>query len=258
MGWDNDEQMNQAEKEMSGGGQFVRLEDDGDSCRFVVLSGVTTLVYRPKFGIEEPKTKDDLRLMFRLPVAEEETDGKWTVKVLEASGKRLTNLGELNAKGLLKSWLVEWKRKGRAGDSKTDYTTAPHRPLTPQEQAWIEDLKRSGQIPDLLAGTYTLDCKKIERGEGGGSNGAAAHASSNGNGPHDVSAGAISQSAANEISGLLKPLMDTPRASEIGKFLKKFDVRKVVELPASREAEALTEARRIAGVQAPAEDNPFA
>jgi len=275
--------------ENSGGGTFLRLENDGDSA-VVAFCGAPMpreICFNEKTKNYEPwddtqkaagRKKQTKYLMnvyafssLGKPVNE--------IKIIDMNFNTMTAVIALKDKYGLSKCAFEIKRHGAKGDTKTQYAILPEKDdLTAEQRAifgtpdpkdpdgWIEgsmkllDLEEHGKGVDDESTAVTDDVK----GKGGAdkkkasTNGTAAAAapapaaSAHAGGGTEL----ISKAAASGIIENLKPL---DREKGIGPFLAKFPyAKKVSEVRASDELAALAFATELAGGGKPAQEDPFA
>jgi len=202
------------------GGAWLKLANDGDTAVVVFLGEPhprEVVFLDNKYVLFDEKLKAQGHkpsLRVALNVALYETR---EVKVVEQAVTFFNTLLELRAKYGLEKWAFEVKRRGAAKDPKTTYSILPDRQLTPEEVSAFQAL-RLHDLPKLYAA-------EAEGGEGGASPGAAASAKASE--PVDVK-------LAQEMATALKSL---PREA-VDRFLQKFSVQRIRDLPASKGAVA--------------------
>lgn len=252
MGWANQEDINKA----SEGGAFIKLERHDQFAIVAFLSDRPTAVYKAAYGVDTPKSKADLRMVFRIPVALlAEGDGtsirvehkEPTLVTFEDSASRFKDLGALDDEKPLAGHAIKWKRNGAKGDKETKYLALHMRELTPAENAWIANMRAQGKIPgeaELRVGTYTPDAVKIEAPT---SPGAVTSGSASTQAPSvDVAAG---HRRIYEVLGKFRE----SHKDEIGAFVHRWGVTQVSQIGANHIEAAVTDAEAVAArLSAPA------
>jgi hypothetical protein len=239
--WQQTEEMAKRHEQ---GGAWLKLQNDGDRAVIVFLGEphprevcFVDGKYVP-FDEKQKATgqKAVLRVAFNVALFETRE-----VKVLEQGVMFFKDLVRVRDKYGLGKWAFEVERHGAAKDPKTSYSILPERQLTADEQREFQALELQ-DLDKLYSGETEADepldtyDRKAEEPK---------------------PAGPIDPKVAQALVASLKAL---PREA-VDKFLKKFGVKRVKDLPAAQADKAKAFVKELVAAAAPAskEDvDPFA
>jgi len=207
--WDRTEEM--AKRHDQGSSTWLKLTDDGDKAVVVFLGEpypreVVFLDGKYEPFTEEHKAKGhkpSLRVAFNVALFETKE-----VKVLEQGVVFFKQLLQVRSKRSLTEWAFEIERHGAARDKNTTYSILPEHKLTPEQQAEFKALPLH-------------DLEKLYSGEEGGGGEFGSY--------DKKSDGVVDPKTAQAIVQSLKAL---PREA-VDRFLQKFGIGRVKDLPAS-------------------------
>lgn len=216
----------------------LRLANDGD--RYVVvflgnpLYREVTFVDGKYVDVDERMKAEGYRASMRFAMNVALYDTK-QVKVYEFGAAVMKDMIRLRGKYGLEGWSYEVQRHGGPRDPKTTYTILPERQLTAEQQREFQALKRH-------------DLERLYRGGRQEQAGSANRPASEGVDP-------------NVAAVLVAELKTLPREMT-DRFLQKFGIQRVKELPAAHVQSAqdfLAQLQaELTGVQEDAEIDPFA
>ncbi|XXF79762.1 hypothetical protein P2318_08375 [Myxococcaceae bacterium GXIMD 01537] len=198
------------------GGAWLKLANDGDTAVVVFLGEPhprEVVFLDNKFVPFDEKLKaqghkPSLRVALNVAVY-----GTREVKVMEQASTFFTSLLQVRAKYGLETWAFEVKRHGAAKDPKTTYSLLPEKQLSPAEMTDFQAL-RLHDLPKL----YTAEAAGAVSGTS-----PAATSSTKAGEPVDVK---LAQAMATALKALPREAVD--------RFLQKFDVQRIRDLPASK------------------------
>jgi hypothetical protein len=243
------------------GGQWLRLQNDGDKTKVVFLGEpYPREVYfvDNKYHLASPSLRaEGHRVSLRIAFAVALLDTR-EVKVFEQGLGFFKDLLEVKEKYGLDRWAFQIKRIGAAKDPKTKYSILPERQLSPDEHALFRSL-RAPNLRDL----YT-DGPSASGTQATGATNTTPHGTAAGGATSPSFAGAptfIDPHTGQQLVGALKML---PRES-IDRFLAHFGVPQIKLVPAARTEEARYFVEALAAefaarqqASAPQEIDPFA
>ncbi|MCP3170158.1 hypothetical protein [Myxococcus qinghaiensis] len=237
--WEQTEEM--AKRHEQAGGVWLKLANDGDTAVVVFLGEPypqeVCFLNNKYLPFDEKLRAQGLKPSLRVALNVALADTR-EVKVVEQAVTFFNTLRELRAKYGLEKWAFEVKRHGAAKDPKTTYSILPERQLTSEEVSAFQAL-RQHDLPKLYAA-------EAEGGVGASPSATSAKA----NEPVDVK-------LAQGIAAALKAL---PREA-VDRFLKRFGVQRIREVPAARGEEARTFVEGLVAEysgEGPADVDPFA
>jgi hypothetical protein len=238
-------------KRHDGGGQWLRLQNDGDKVKVVFLGEPypreVCFVDNKYLIATDSLRAEGHRVSLRIAFAVGLLDTR-EVKVFEQGVGFFKDLIQVKEKYGLDRWAFEIRRAGAAKDPKTKYTILPECQLTPDQQAVFRGL-RLPSLRDLYSDATPVT--------GTPSTGAASTARSAA-GAASVG-GFVDAHTAQQLAAALKML---PRES-VDRFLAHFAVQQIRAVPSERTeearyfVEALTAEFALAQ-QAQVEVDPFA
>jgi len=234
-GWESAEEL---AKKHTGGGKFLRLENDGDSAVVAFLGEpyATEVVWNEKEGRYDDAPPGAAKASLRVRINCYNKELK-KVQVYEGGSTWFKTLVAVRNKYGLDRY-YEMKRSGAKKDPKTTYSIMP------------EDDKLSEADKKDLAGLELHDLKNVNEDD-------ATPETTTGTKPAAEGA-TISHESASKIVSQLKEL----DKSAIAKYQAQFGVQRIRETPAAREKEALEFVAALAAPAAPAappaEVDPFA
>lgn len=210
--WQRTEEM---AKEHEQGGPWLKLPNDGDKAVVVFLGDPlpreVCFVEGKYLDFDEKLKSQGLKPSLRVALRAALYDSK-EVKVLEQGLMFFKDLLRVREKYGLEKWAFEVQRHGAAKDPKTTYSILPEHQLSAEEQ------KAFQALPLLdLEKLYTSEAE----GEGDGP----------GLGSYDEGAGGTLDAKA--VQAIVTQLKALPREA-VDKFLQKFGVQRVKDLPAAQ------------------------
>ena len=217
--WQQTEEM--AKKHEQSGGHWLKLAGDGDKAVIVFLGEPhpreVAFIDGKYVEVDEKMKAAGTKASLRVALNVALYDSK-EVKVLEQGVMFFKDLVRVREKYGLEKWAFEIQRHGAAKDPKTTYSILPEHQLSAEQQRAFQALPQH-DLAKLYAG----------ESDGGGAKGGQALDS------FDKKAeakgdGAISPNVAQGIVTALKAL---PREAT-DKFLAKFGVQRIKDLPASQ------------------------
>lgn len=214
--WQRTEEM---AKEHEQGGPWLKLANDGDKTVVVFLGDPlpreVCFVEGKYLDFDEKLKAQGLKPSLRVALRTALYDSK-EVKVLEQGLMFFKDLVRVREKYGLEKWAFEVQRHGAAKDPKTTYSILPEHQLSAEEQKAFQALP-------------LLDLEKLYtsggEGEGDGP----------GLGSYDESAGGTLDAKA--MQAIVTQLKALPREA-VDKFLQKFGVQRVKDLPAAQAEKA--------------------
>lgn len=239
--WDKTEEI--VEKHDKESGQWIKLVNDGDKVVGVILGEPApreTYFVNGKFvepgSKEAAGVKPSLRVMLNIALLETKE-----VKIIEVGVVTFKDLIKVREKYGLEKWAFEICRHGAKGDKKTTYSVLPECQLTAEQQKEFAALP----LHDLA--------KANAGGEGDGDGATDLDSYDKKSSGEDEP---VDPKTATALVGDLKAL---PREA-VDKFLAKFSIAKVKELPSSKVDAArafIEQLKKELSPAAPAEVDPF-
>lgn len=233
--WQQTEEM--AKKHEASGGNWLKLQNDGDKAVVVFLGEPyprEVCFVDGKYVLFDDKLKaQGLKPSLRVALNVALYDTK-EVKVLEQGVTFFKDLVRVRDKYGLQKWAFEIQRHGAAKDPKTTYSILPEHQLTPDEQRELQALK-------------LLDLERLY----GGGTGADEQQTLGSYDRKDT--GSIDTGAAQALAAQLKTM---PRDA-VERFCQKFGVSRIKDLPAAQLEKARAFVEVLASEYAtPAQDTP--
>lgn len=216
--WQQTEEM--AKKHDQGGSLWLKLAADGDKAVVVFLGEPhpreVAFVDGKYVDVDEKMKTAGVKASLRVALNVALYDSK-EVKVLEQGVMFFKDLVRVREKYGLEKWAFEIQRHGAAKDPKTTYSILPEHQLSAEQQKAFQALPQH-DLENLYSG----------EGESGGKRGQSLDSFDKK--AETKSDGAISP---NVAQGLVTALKALPREAT-DKFLAKFGVQRIKDLPASQ------------------------
>lgn len=229
-------------KKHQGTGKYLRLQNDGDKEVLAFLGEplAREVIWNEKDETYDPAPPGAEKASLRVSINVYSVTAK-KVQIFEMSIMVFQTMLAVKEKYGLANWYFEVKRSGAAKSPKTTYSILPEKNIPDADKADLAKLE-------------LFDLKKDAEE---GSSDKAATAGSNGATP----AGGVTldQEVGNQIVAKLKELPNS--ATAVAEFLATFNVKKIRDVPKSRQDEALALVEKLCGASkpaaAPAEVDPF-
>jgi hypothetical protein len=220
---------------------WVKLENDEDKvvCAFLGEPYGEEVCWNEKLQQNEPYTKEDEKAGRRISakyswnvwvISEGNGDNvkpaEPRVRILNLNQRTLTKVLKVDEKYGFDRKFFEIERKGKKGDQKTEYSVLPDTDLSDADKKLFAEITNGKHAEHKMH-----DLAKAARGAGGGdddkksSKSTSANGSSNGKSEAHVA-------ALDELKTRLKAIVTAGRRSDADRFLAKFGIGKVVDLPA--------------------------
>ena len=245
--WQQTEEM--AKKHDQGGSLWLKLAGDGDKAVVVFLGEPhpreVAFVDGKYVDVDDAMKASGVKASLRVALNVALYDSK-EVKVLEQGVMFFKDLVRVREKYGLEKWAFEIQRHGAAKDPKTTYSILPEHQLSAEQQKAFQALPQH-------------DLAKLYSGEGDGGGAKGGQFLDSFDKKADAKDGLV---APNVAQGLVTALKALPREAT-DKFLAKFGVQRIKDLPASQveKARAVVEQLQTESA-APAADetevDPFA
>jgi len=225
-------------KKHQGAGKYLRLQNDGDKIvvAFVGEPFAREVVWNEKEETYNAAPAGAEKASLRVSMNVFNREAK-KVQIFEMSVMVFQTMLAVKEKYGVANWYFEIKRSGAAKSPKTTYSILPEVLIVDADKVDLGKL----ELYDLKK-----DAEDSGDDKAAGSNGAAAAGSAT-----------LDQEVGNQIVAKLKELPQ----SAISEFLATFNVKKIRDVPKSRQAEAVALVEKLAGgaAKAPAaEVDPFA
>jgi hypothetical protein len=250
-------------KRHDNGGQWLRLQNDGDKTKVVFLGEPypreVCFVDNKYLLASDSLRAEGHRVSLRIAFAVALLDTR-EVKVFEQGVGFFKDLLEVKEKYGLERWAFQIKRIGAAKDPKTKYSILPERQLSPDEVAAFKGFR----IPNLRDLYSDVPSASGAAAAAGTSNATPHSAATSGGAMQSGFAGAPTFIDPHTGQQLVSALKMLPRES-IDRFLAHFGVQQIKLVPAARTEEARYFVEALAAefaarqqAAAPQEIDPFA
>jgi hypothetical protein len=216
--WQQTEEM--AKKHDQGGSLWLKLAGDGDKAVVVFLGEPhpreVAFVDGKYVDVDDAMKASGVKASLRVALNVALYDSK-EVKVLEQGVMFFKDLVRVREKYGLEKWAFEIQRHGAAKDPKTTYSILPEHQLSAEQQKAFQALPQH-------------DLAKLYSGEGDGGGAKGGQFLDSFDKKADAKDGLV---APNVAQGLVTALKALPREAT-DKFLAKFGVQRIKDLPASQ------------------------